>query len=85
MSLTQEENHVPALLADDPPCYEIHIRTWVTEENAAADLAAQISESLDHIDQVDRFATTISREDGSTEPARVYAELVGSGNRPRNT
>jgi hypothetical protein len=77
MSLTQEENRAPVLL-DDPPCYEIHIRTWVTEENAAADLAAQISDKLDHIDQVDRFATTISLEDGSTEPARVYVELVGT-------
>jgi hypothetical protein len=35
------------------------------------------SSPLDHIDQVDRFETTISVEDGSAEPVRAYTELIG--------
>jgi hypothetical protein len=61
---------------DWPPCYEIAIRTWITDPDTAADLAIQISEGLANNDQVDATATTIHLEDAPDEPERVYTDVV---------
>jgi hypothetical protein len=66
------------LQQEDPPCYEIWLRTWTTDRSVAFDLAVQISESLANNSQVDATATTIGIEDEpAAERERVYAELVG--------
>jgi hypothetical protein len=77
MSLTTEQ---PAASpqCDEPPCYEITIRTWITDPNAAAHLAVQISESLADNEQIDATASMIGVEDTSAdERERVYAEVAG--------
>jgi len=71
MSMTHQEAHTPERPREDPPCYEIHIRTLLTDETATADLAARISEILGHLDQVDMTATTIN-----PEPVPVYMSVV---------
>jgi hypothetical protein len=69
--MAQQEARRSEPRPEDPPCYEIHIRTLLTDETATADLAARISEILGHLDQVDMTATTIS-----PEPVPVYATVV---------
>jgi hypothetical protein len=71
MSVTQQEARTPKLPHEDPPCYEIHIRTLLTDETATADLAARISEILGHLDQLDVTAMTIS-----PEPVPVYTTVA---------
>jgi hypothetical protein len=71
MSVAQQEARRSEPQPEDPPCYEIHIRTLLTDETATADLAARISEILGHLDQVDVTAMTIS-----PEPVPVYASVV---------
>jgi hypothetical protein len=71
MPAAQQEARRSEPQPEDPPCYEIHIRTRLTDETATADLAARISEILGHLDQVDMAATTIS-----PEPVPVYVSVV---------
>lgn len=41
------EHPIPSVVQQDwPPCYEIIIRTWLTDASAAADLTAKVSEGL---------------------------------------
>lgn len=85
MFITAEQTTLPEEVQRDwPPCYEIAIRTWLTDAEVAADLAVQISEGLADNDQVDATATTICLEDGRGEPERVYLDIVGQspGSRP---
>jgi phenylpyruvate tautomerase PptA (4-oxalocrotonate tautomerase family) len=71
MSVTQQEARRSEPQREDPPCYEIHIRTRLTDETKTADLAARISEILAHLDEVDKTATTIS-----PESVPVYATVI---------
>jgi hypothetical protein len=77
MSVTAEQTTPPEVQQDWPPCYEITVRTWLTDAEATADLAVQISEGLAGNDQVDATATSICLEDGQGEPERVYLDIVG--------
>jgi hypothetical protein len=76
MSATVKQPSRPMYQRDWPPCYEITIRTWLTDADATAALAVQISEGLASNDQVDATATTICLEDGHGEPERVYLDVV---------
>ena len=68
-------------LTDDPPQYVINLYTWLSDLDAAADLARKIAEHVRSFQYIDRFATTVSLEgDPAAEPRRVYADLT----RPRN-
>ncbi len=70
MSITAEQTMLPMMQRDWPPCYEITIRTWLTDADAAADLAIQVSEGLTGNDQVDATATTIAlRTDTASQSA----------------
>lgn len=62
---------------DEPPQYVINLYTWLTDRDAAADLAVKISEHVRTFEHVDRFATTVSVEgDATAEPNRVYADFA---------
>lgn len=69
-------------LIDEPPQYVINLYTFLSDPEAAADLALKISDHVRTFEHVDRFATTVSVEgDPTAEPHRVYTDLA----RPRNT
>jgi hypothetical protein len=71
MTVTQQEARRSEPQREDPPCYEIHIRTLLTDETATADLAVRISDILGHLDQLDVTAMTIN-----PEPVPVYTTVI---------
>ncbi len=59
MSLTAEQPTSSVQQRNEPPCYEICLRTWTTNRDVAFDLAVEISKYLADNDQVDATATTM--------------------------
>ncbi len=79
MSVTAEQPTSFVQQHNEPPCYEICLRTWTTNRDVAFDLAVEISKYLADNDQVDATATTIGVEGGSKdEQERIFAEMVGA-------
>jgi hypothetical protein len=77
MSLAAADTVAPTPLSDGPPFYVITIPTWITDRDAAIDLAVQISENLASNDQVDgRFTTVGVEERPLDQHERIYADQV---------
>jgi hypothetical protein len=61
----------------EPIAYVINLYTSVADRQDALDLAVRVSDVVAAIDEVDRYATTVSLEvDPQSEPVPAYLNLV---------
>jgi hypothetical protein len=66
-----------AKLPKEPSCYVINLYTWLTDKQAAMDLAQRVVEIVGAIPEIDDLSTTVSEEDDPTaEPERVFLHLT---------
>jgi hypothetical protein len=78
MSLTIEEKATTERRSDGPPYYVITLSTWITDRQAAFELAKELSAELAKNHPVDEFGTTIGPEDDNVfGQERIYEYMDG--------
>lgn len=61
----------------EPPFYVINLYTWLSDQQAAADLAIRIASLVRSYPDIDDLATTISEEgDPQAELAKVFIDFI---------
>lgn len=61
----------------EPSFYVINLYTWLSDQQAAADLAIRVAGLVRSDPDIDDLATTVSIEDDpQTEPAKVFLDFI---------
>jgi len=78
MSLIIEEKVTAERHGDGPPYYVITLSTWITDRQAAFELARELSTELTKNHPIAEFGTTIGLEDDNVfGQERIYEYMDG--------
>ncbi len=78
MSSTVVQDVTPELLSDGPRFYVVTLSTWITDRQAAFELAKELSADLAKNHPIDEFGTTIGPEDENVfGQERIYEHMDG--------
>jgi hypothetical protein len=67
-----------SIMHRDGPCYVISLTTWLTDRQAAFDLAKELTTELAKTRLIDQFGTTIGLEaDDVHGQERIYEHMEG--------